>query len=104
MGDFDSADLLTDWDDILSRAGALTAVTGGVTFSGVWSQRTDVLTDLEEQLRDDRRFTVFTTYTELPTAPTVRQNVVRSGVTYAVEAVRPDAEAVGMEFDVRKVL
>lgn len=104
MADFDSTQLLTDWDDILGQTGTLTAVTGGVTFDGVWSQRQDALADLEEQLRDEKRFTVFTTFTELPTAPTVRQTVIRSGVTYAVESVRTDAEGAGMEFDVKTIL
>jgi hypothetical protein len=104
MSDFDTSTLLDDWDAILGCAGSLTATTGGVTFSGVWSARADMLADMEEQLRDERRFTVFTTCTELPTAPAVRDTVMRSGVTYVVEAVRTDAEAVGIEFDVRKVL
>ncbi len=104
MSDFDTSQLLTDWDGILAAAGSLTAVTGGVTFDGVWAQRVDALADLEEQMRDEKRFTVFTTYTELPTPPTTRQTVVRSGVTYVVESVRTDAEQAGIEFDVKTVI
>ena len=104
MGDFDTADLLADWDDVLSRAGAVTASLGGVTFSGVWAQRTDALADLEEQIRDEKRFTIFTTFTELATAPATRQTLVRSGVTYVVETVRTDAELCAIEFDVKTIL
>lgn len=103
MSDFDSTQLLSDWDSVLNAAGSLTATTGGVTFDGVWAQRNDALAQLEEQLRDEKRFTVFTTYTELATPPTTRQTVVRSGVTYFVEAVRLDAEGVGIEFDVKTI-
>jgi hypothetical protein len=104
MGDFDSSQLLSDWDDVLGRAGSLTAVTGGVTFDGVWAGRVDALAEMDEQLRNEKRFTVFTTYTELPTPPTTRQTVVRAGVTYFVESVRVDAEGVAIEFDVKSVL
>lgn len=104
MSDFDEDQLLSDWDGILSSAGSLTAVTGGVTFSGVWSQRVNALAELEEQIRDEKRFTVFTTYTQLSTPPTVRQPVYRAGLTYSVEAVRTDAEGAGMEFDVKSIL
>jgi uncharacterized protein (AIM24 family) len=104
MSDFDTDQLLTDWDDVLTRAGAVTATTGGVTFSAVWAQQSDLLTDMEEQLRGEVRFTVATTYTELATLPTVRQTLVRSGVTYVVEAVRSDAELACIEFDCKKVI
>jgi hypothetical protein len=104
MSDFDTADLLNDWNDVLTRAGSVTATTGGVTFFGVWAQRADVLAQLDEQIRDEKRFTIFTTFTELPTAPTTRQTVVRSGLTYVVESVRSDAELAGMEFDVLRIL
>ena len=104
MGDFDTDQLLDDWDGVLARAGSLTATTGGVTFSGVWAQRIDALAALEEQIRDEKRFTVATTFTQLPTPPIMRQTVVRSGVTYVVEAVRQDAEGAGMEFDVKRVM
>jgi len=104
MGDFDTTQLLSDWDNVLSNAGAVTALTGGVTFSGVWAQRADVLADMDEQLRDDKRFTIFTTFSELPTPPVVRQTVFRGSVTYFVDGVRTDAEEVGIEFDVRRII
>lgn len=104
MADFATAQLLTDWDAILTQSGTLTATTGGVTFDGVWAQRADALADFEEQIRDEKRFTILTTFTQLATAPTTRQTLVRSGVTYFVEAVRTDAEAACIEFDVRTVI
>lgn len=104
MSDFASDQLLDDWDGILGTAGTLTGTTGGVSFAGVWSQRNDALAQLEEQIRDEKRFTVFTTYTQLATPPTTRQTVVRSGVTYVVESVRIDAEGAGIEFDVKTAL
>jgi len=104
MSDFDTTDLLADWNGILARAGSVTATTGGVTFDGVWAQQVDALAELDEQLRNEKRFTIFTTFTELPTAPVTRQTVVRSGVTYVVESVRTDAELVGIEFDVKTIL
>jgi pectate lyase len=104
VSDFDTTQLLSDWDAVTARAGSLTAVTGGVTFSGVWAQRNDMLADMQEQLRNEKRFTVFTTFTELSTVPSIRQTLVRSGITYAIEAVRTDAELVGIEFDVKSIL
>lgn len=104
MGDFDTSDLLADWDSILARAGAITATTGGVTFSGVWAERADAFADINDQLRNEKRFTVFTTFTQLPTIPILRQTVIRSSVTYFVEAVRSDAERCGMELDVKTVI
>lgn len=104
MGDFDTTNLLADWNGVLSTAGALTATTGGVTFSGVWAERVNAFADINDQLRDEKRFTVATTFTELATLPTVRQTLVRSGVTYTVEAVRNDAELACIEFDVKRVI
>jgi len=104
MGDFDTANLLADWNGVLARAGALTAVTGGVTFSGVWAERVNQFADVNDQLRDEKKFTIATTFTELPNIPTVRQTVVRAGVTYSVEAVRYDAELACLEFDVKRVI
>lgn len=104
MSDFDTSDLLTDWDSVLTRAGSITALTGGVTFSGVWAEQADAYADLNDQIRDEKKFTVFTTYTQLPTIPTVRQTVLRSGVTYVISGVRSDAELVGIEFDVMRII
>lgn len=104
MSDFDTDQLLEDWDGVLATAGALTATLSGVTFSGVWGQQSDALIDMEEQLRDERRYTVATTYTQLPTLPQIRQTVVRAGLTYAIDDVRADAEAAVIEFDCHQVL
>lgn len=104
MSDFDSDNLLADWNAVLSRAGSLTASTAGVTFSGVWAERTDAFADINDQLRNEKRFTVFTTVTELPTPPLLRQSIVRASVTYFVEAVRADAENCGMEIDVKTTI
>lgn len=104
MSDFDTASLLSDWNAVLTRAGTITALTGGVTFSGVWAEQADAFSDLNDQIRDEKRFTVFTTYTQLPTIPGVRQTILRSGITYVVSAVRSDAELVGIEFDVKRVI
>lgn len=104
MGDFDTTNLLADWDGVLSTAGALTATTGGVTFSGIWAERVNAFADINDQLRDEKRYTVGTTFTQLPTLPAMRQTVVRSGVTYVVEAIRNDAELACIEFDVKRVI
>jgi hypothetical protein len=104
MSDFDTSTLLDDWDSVLSRAGSLDATTGGVTFSGVWAERQNSFADMNDQLRDEKRFTIFTTATELSVTPVLRQTLVRSGVTYVVESVRADAEGVGLEFDVKRVI
>jgi hypothetical protein len=104
MSDFDSANLLSDWNAVLGVAGSLTATTGGVTFSGVWAERADAFADMNDQLRNEKRFTVFTTTTELATIPALRQVVNRASVTYFVEAVRADAEGCGIEIDVKTVI
>jgi hypothetical protein len=104
MSDFDSANLLSDWNAVLARAGALTATCGGVTFSGVWAEQQNMLDEIDDQFRSDKRFTVFTTVTQLPTVPAPRTAVVRSGVTYSVMTTRTDAEGCGIELDVRRVI
>ena len=104
MSDFATADLLADWNAVLSRAGTLTATFGAVTFSGVWAEQLSGLEALDEQLRNERRFAVFTTYTQLATPPAPRQTIVRAGVTYVVESVNTDAEAVGIQLNVKRVI
>jgi hypothetical protein len=104
MSDFDTSQLINDWDDVLGSAGSVTATTGGVTFSAIWAQQGDMIMDLDDQLRGEVRFTCFTTYTDLPTLPIVRQTLVRSGITYVIQSVRSDAELVGIEFDCKKIL
>lgn len=103
MSDFDTAQLTTDWESVLQSGGSLTFTIGAVTASGIWAARLSQLEEMEEQLRDERKFTVFSTVTQLVSVPTVRATLVRSGVTYFVEAVRNDAEGVGVELDVRQV-
>ena len=100
MSDFGTEDLLNDWNEILANAGPVTCLIGGVTASGVWSQRANEFDALDEELKNTKRFTIFTTATQVPITPTLRTVVVRSGVTYFVEAVRADAEGVGVEMDV----
>lgn len=104
MGDFDTPDLLADWDGVLTRAGAITAAFGSVTFSGVWAEQVSGLEFMEEQLRNEKRFAVFTTYTQLPTPPAPRQTITRSSVTYVVESVNTDAEACGIQLNVKRVI
>lgn len=104
MSDFASEQLLSDWNGVLARAGSLTAATAGVTFSGVWAERADAFADINDQLRNEKRFTVFTTVSQLPTPPLLRQAIVRASVTYFVEAVRSDAEGCGMEIDVKTTI
>lgn len=96
--------MLADWDDVLSRAGSLTATFGGVTFSGVWAEQISDLQFMEDQIRNEKRFSVFTTYSELPTPPAPRQTIVRSSITYAVESVNEDAERVAFTMFVKRVL
>lgn len=103
MGDFDSATLADDWGNVLSTGGALSFTCNGVTPSGIWAAQMGMLADAEEQLRDERRFTIFTTVASVVTIPAVRDRVVRDSVTYYVEAVRNDAENVGVELDVRRI-
>jgi hypothetical protein len=106
VGDFDTATLQDDWQAIAGTGGSggvLSFTYNGVTASGIWAARFSQLESMEEQLRDERRFTIFTTLTELVTLPTVRMTVARSSVTFFIEAVRNDAELVGVELDVKQV-
>lgn len=103
MGDFDTAQLTEDWDSVLETGGSLTFTVAGVTASGIWAARFSQLEAMEEQLRNERRFTVFSTMSSLGSLPSVRDVVVRSGITFFVEAVRNDAEGVGVELDVKQI-
>ena len=75
----------------------------GASASGIWAARFSALDSIEEQLRDERRFTVFTTFSELAATPAVRMTLARSGLTYFIEAIRNDAELIGVELDVKQV-
>lgn len=104
MGDFDQTNLLSDWNAVLSVGGALTFAMQSVTPSGIWAQRVSAFDVMEEQLRNERVYTVFLTTTQLPAVPTLKSTLVRSGVTYSVQAVRTDAEGCGIEIDVKQVV
>ena len=104
MSDFDSDDLLADWNAVISTAGALTFAMQGVTPSGIWAQRVSAFDVMEEQLRNERVYTVFLTTSQVAAVPTLKSTVVRSGVTYSVQAVRTDAEGCGIEIDVKQVI
>jgi hypothetical protein len=71
--------------------------------SGIWAARFSQLNEFEEQLRDERRFTIVTTFSELAATPAVRMTIARAGLTYFIEAVRNDAELVCVELDVKQV-
>jgi hypothetical protein len=100
--DFNATDLLTDWNNVLSVGGAVTFAAQATVASGIWAQRVSAFEDMEEQLRNERVYTVFLTTTQLPAVPTLRSTLVRSGITYSVQAVRQDAEGVGIEIDVKQ--
>jgi hypothetical protein len=101
--DFDPTQLSTDFDAILSQAG-ITFSFLGASVTGVWSSSRDAFADFENQRRDESKFTVFLTTSQVATTPAQSQTLVRSGVTYFVEQVRFDAEGTGVEMDVCKVI
>lgn len=103
MGDFDTDTLTDDWGNVLASGGSLTFALNGVTPSGIWAAQFADVIDAEEQLRDERRYTVFTTLASVVTVPSVRDVITRSGVQYYIDAIRNDAEDVGIELDVRRV-
>jgi hypothetical protein len=63
-----------------------------------------MFSEFEDQRRDDVKFTVFFTISQVTGTPAVTQTLVRAGVTYFVEQVRFDAEGTGCEIDVAKVI
>jgi hypothetical protein len=101
--DFDPTQLSTDFDAILSQAG-ITFSYLGASVTGVWSSSRDAVADFENQRRDESKFTVFLTTSQVSTTPAQTQTLVRNGVTYFVEQVRFDAEGTGVEMDVCKVI
>jgi len=106
VGDFDTTLLETDWQGIAGTGGSgggLAFQFAGVTATGIWAARFSQLESYEEQIRNERKFTIFTTFSELVTTPAVRMTIARAGVTYFIEAIRNDAELVGVELDVRQV-
>jgi hypothetical protein len=106
VSDFDATILESDWRGIAGTGGTgggLTFAFSGVTATGIWAARFSQLQDFEDQLRNERKFTIFTTFTELVTAPVVRMTIARDGLTYVIEAIRNDAELIGVELDVKQV-
>ena len=101
--DFDPTQLSTDFDAILSQAG-ITFSFFGASVTGVWSSSRDAFADFENQRRDESKFTVFLTTSQVATTPAQSQTLVRAGITYFVEQVRFDAEGTGVEMDVCKVI
>lgn len=103
MSDFDTATMTDDWENVLAAGGPLAFTCNGVTANGIWATQFNQLADAEDQLRDERRFTIFTTVTSVVTIPAVRTQIVKSGVTYYIDAIRTDAESVGVEIDVKTI-
>jgi hypothetical protein len=101
--DFDPTQLETDFSAILSQAG-ITFSYLGASVTGVWSSSRDAFADFENQRRDESKFTIFLTTSQVSTRPAQTQTLVRAGVTYFVEQVRFDAEGTGVEMDVCKVI
>jgi hypothetical protein len=101
--DFDPTQLSTDFDAILSQAG-ITFSFLGASVTGVWSSSRDAFADFENQRRDESKFTVFLTTSQIATTPAQSQTLVRAGITYFVEQVRFDAEGTGVEMDVCKAI
>jgi hypothetical protein len=106
VSDFDTTLLETDWSSIAGAGGSggpLTFAFGGATANGIWAARFSQLGDFEDQLRNERRFTIFTTFSELAVTPSVRMTLARLGANYFIEAVRNDAEEIGVELDIKQV-
>jgi len=101
--DFDPTQLAADQGGILDQAGITFAYLGS-TVTGVWSSSRTMFSDFEEQRRDDVRFTVFFTTSQVTGTPAPATTCGRAGVTYFVEQVRFDAEGAGCEMDVIKAI
>jgi len=101
--DFDPVQLAYDYAGILEQAGITFSYLGS-TVTGVWAASRQEFVEFEDQRRDDVRFTVFFTTSQVTGTPAQTQTCVRSGSTYFVEQVRFDAEGTGCEIDVVKVI
>lgn len=99
--DFDPPQLARDFDAILAQAGITFSYLGS-SITGVWSSSRNMFDEFEDQRRDQSKFTIFLTTSQLSVTPAQTQTLVRSGVTYFVEQVRFDAEGAGVEIDVCK--
>jgi MFS-type transporter involved in bile tolerance (Atg22 family) len=103
LRDFDPIQLEADQSAILAQAG-ITFSYFGTAITGIWSSSRTMFGDFEDQRRDDVRFTVFFTTSQISGTPAPATTCVRAGVTYFVEQVRFDAEGTGCEIDVAKVI
>lgn len=101
--DFDPTQLAADQAAMLEQAGITFSYLGS-TITGVWGNSRNEFVDFEDQRRDDVRFTIFFTTSQVTGIPAQTQTCVRAGVTYFVEQVRFDAEGTGCEIDVIKVI
>lgn len=101
--DFDPTQLAADYLGILDQAGITFSYLGS-TVTGVWSGSRTMFSEFEDQRRDESKWTVFFTISQVTGTPAVTQTLVRSGVTYFVEQVRFDAEGTGCEIDVCKAI
>ena len=103
LRDFEPTQLATDFGAILEQAG-ITFSYLGATVTGIWSSSRDAFSDFEDQRRNESKFTVFLTTSQVSTSPAVAQTMVRAGITYFVERVTLDAEGTGCEIDICKVI
>jgi hypothetical protein len=99
--DFDSTQLQADYDAILAQAG-VTFTCQNTTVTGVWGSSSELLNPFEEQRRDEIRYTVFLTSSQLTTFPAIASTIVRNGVTFFINKIEYDAEGTGMNLDVIK--
>ena len=101
--DFDDAQLAADYAAILSQAG-VTFSYYGQTVTGVWAASRRLWADWEEQKRDDERFTVFLTTSQLNRTLAVSQTLSRGSTLYFIESIAADAEGGGVQIEVCKVI
>ena len=101
--DFDPTQLASDFGAILDTAGITFSYLGS-SVTGVWSSSRTMFSEFEDQRRDESKFTIFLTTSQVATMPAQTQTLVRNGVTYFVEQVRFDAEGTGCELDVCKAI
>ena len=101
--DFDETQLATDFAAILSQAG-ITFSYYGTTVTGVWAASRNIFEDFEDQRRNDEKFTVFLTTSQLSRTLAVAQTLVRGTSNYFIERISLDAEGTGVEIDVCKVI
>ena len=101
--DFDPVQLAYDYAGILDQAGVTFSYLGA-TVTGVWASSRNLFNDFEDQRREEVKFTVFFTTSQVGTPPKQSQTLVRNGVTYFVEQVRFDAEGTGCDIDICKAI